>query len=120
MLLAFEYAPGLGADTIVPAGDSTQARCGTGSSIPVICGEAGRGADAGGGFKMDLIDDSRLLLLLSGSDGLAESFVSPKDRFRVGERNEAGESELCRSDVPEREVMGARRCSSSRDCGVSL
>lgn len=124
VLLALEYAPGLGAEAIVPGGESMYARCCAKSSTLVMRGETGRGPDVPSieECRIDLIDDRRLLLLslLSYSDGLARSMASPKERFRVGERNEAGESDVCRSDGVASEVMGARRWSSSRDWGISL
>lgn len=62
------------------------------------------------------MDDRRLLL--SASVAFTDS-VSPNDRLRVGDRNDAGESEVCRSVVAVSEVMGASRLSSVRDSGIS-
>lgn len=62
MLLALEYAPGLGAEAMVP-GDSAYVRCGVDSSKLVVWDEVGRG-----GLRIDLMDDKRLLL--SGSHGV--------------------------------------------------
>lgn len=67
------------------------------------------------GFRIDLIDDSRLLL--SASDELGCS-VSPNDRFLIGDRNDAGDSDVCRPpEVAVKEVIGASLLSSVRDSG---
>lgn len=63
-----------------------------------------------------------LVVVVSDSDGLVRSVVSPKERLRVGDRNDAGDSDVCRSEgvASEEMPMGARRWSSSRDWGISL
>lgn len=62
------------------------------------------------------MDDRRLLLSISVA--LVES-VSPNDRLRVGDKKDAGESEVCRPDVAVSEVMGANLLSSEREFGIS-
>lgn len=90
--------------------------CGEVFAIAELELEGSDGSDRPAGFRIDLMDDRRLLL--SPSVGLVES-VSPNERLRVGDRNDAGDSELCRPDVAAREVMGASLLSSLRDSGIS-
>lgn len=106
------------------AGDCRCIRCCANSSASCRCDDAcvvagpECPAESGmpDGFRIDLIDERRLLL--STSVEIAES-VSPNDRLRVGDRNDAGESEVCRPDIAESDVIGASLLSSVRDSGIS-
>lgn len=69
------------------------------------------------GFKMDLIDESRLggsaSFWLFGSIAADEN-----DRFRDGDRNDDGDSDEFRSCGMGIDVMGANRFSSVNDSGM--
>lgn len=97
---AFEYAPGLGAEVAVLPGDRALNESWF-ESLPV-------------GLRMELIDDN--LFELSESPWLAESTSRfEKERFRDGERNEAGDSEDWRSSKAPRDIRGGSRFSSVRN-----
>ena len=71
---------------------------------------------------MDLIEDSRFAFSCAVSTGLlnCSPSVVEKERFRLGERNEAGESEVCLSPdtaVAIDDCMGGNLLSSIRDPG---
>lgn len=100
----------------MPAGDPWYIRRCADSSAPAILGDTLGCREPTAGFRIDLIDDS--LLLLSVSDELGYS-VSPNDRFLIGDRNEAGESDVGRPpEVAAKEVIGASLLSSVRDSGA--
>jgi hypothetical protein len=72
------------------------------------------------GLSIDLIliDETRFELSCAVSPELNASLsVVEKDRFRAGERNEAGERDVCLSVVVPIDVMGANRLSSFNEPG---
>jgi len=83
-----DKAPGLGAEAAVLPGDRAACIDGSGFSSPPLAPAAG--------FRIELIDDSRLESPASAAFGESASMFE-NDRFREGERNEAGDNDDWRS-----------------------
>ena len=70
------------------------------------------------GFSIDLILIEEIRFELScpvSCEANASLSVVEKDRFRVGDRNEAGDSDVFLSLFDDIDAMGASRLSSFRD-----
>ena len=104
-------------ETVVKVGDLL--KC---DGSDVVSATLDPGLDSAAGLRIDLIEDSRFVLSGLGScDGNSGS-AAENDLFLdfVGDKNEAGDIDDCRSLITESDVSGANRLSSVSDSRKSI